>query len=505
MKPRHDAAIFLCILCALLCLPPGAGAATRYVNLNSTNPVQPFTSWTTAARTIQAACDISADGDLVLVTNGYYQTGGTTNFPEYSSLTNRLSITNAITVQSVNGPNVTFIRGDGPWGDAAIRCVFMAPGSTLSGFTITNGYTRLAGDYYDERSGGGVWCSDVSCVLTNCIITDNVAAKVGGGVFQGTLYNCTVKRNYSSDAGGGVWQGVLNACSVRDNFSFLGGGTYYSTLYNSTLSSNMAYRGGGAEGGDLFHCSVVTNWALQSAGGVFYGRMVNCIVYYNECTNNPNWEGGWISYTCTEPLPEGEGNITNAPAFVSIPAHNFRLTAASPCIDTGTNDVALLDKDGVPRPLDGNDDALIIADMGAYEFVNPYGDTDGDGMLDGYEIDYRLDPNDPADAALDPDGDWTRSGDEFIAGTDPNNPASCFRLTRVGQQATNELVTWSSATGRVYVLQRSVNLAAGTWTNVAIGLRSWPPANTYTDASPIVTFPCFYRVWVQRTNAYYPP
>jgi hypothetical protein len=250
---------------------------------------------------------------------------------------------------------------------------------------------------------------------------------------------------------------------------------------------------------------VATNWALQSAGGVFYGRMVNCIVYYNDCTNNPNWEGGTISYTCTEPLPEGEGNITNAPVFVSVPAQNFHMITNSPCIDAGTNGIALLDKDGIPRPLDGNRDGIAIADMGAYEFVHPCGDTDEDSMLDGYEIDYQLNPNDPADAALDPDGDGTVSGDEFIAGTHPNNSSSYFRLTNVQRGGTNELVTWSSATGRVYVLQRSVNLPGGAWTNVAIGLRSWPPANTYTDAAPTVTFPCFYRVWVQRTNACYPP
>ena len=504
MKLRADAAVFLCILCALLWIPSPSFADTRYVNVNSTNPVAPFTSWSTAAQTIQEATDISADGDLVLVTNGFYRNGGMTNFPEFSELTNRVAITNAITVRSVNGPGVTFIVGSGPLGDAAIRGVFMAPGSTLSGFTISNGYTRLAGDYYDERSGGGVWCSDQSCVVTNCVIADNASSKGGGGVFQGTLKNCTVTRNYSSDQGGGVWQAEADACSIQDNFSFQGGGVYYSKLYNCTVVSNMAYRGGGAEGGELYHCTIVTNWAMESAGGVFYGTMVNCIVYHNDCTNNANWEGGTISYTCTDPLPFGDGNITNEPAFVSMAAGNFRLASGASCIDAGTNDVAFLDKAGIPRPLDGNLDGTNTADMGAYEFVNGAGDSDGDGMLDPWEIEYGLDPLNSGDAAQDPDVDRQNSLEEFIAGTNPTNGLSYFSLTRIRYRLTNELVTWSSATGRVYILESMPRMTGDTWFVTASDLPARPPENTYTDAV-LSNVDSYYRVWVHRTNAYYPP
>lgn len=503
MKPGFEAAIFLCILCALLWIPSPSFAATRYVNVNSTNSVAPYTGWSTAARTLQDAADISADGDLVLVTNGYYQAGGVANFPFGSLLTNRLAITNAITVQSVNGPFVTFIVGSNTLDNAAIRGVFMASGSALIGFTVSHCSTRKVGYNYDDRSGGGIWCSDSSCVISNCIIADNDAQDDAAGVLWGTLYNCTLLRNDCGENGGGVREGILYACTLRDNFAFRGGGVYYSTLYNCTVASNIAFRGGGAEGGDFFHCTIVTNWAMQNAGGVFEGQMVNCIVYHNDCASNANWEGGTISYTCTDPLPAGNGNITNEPGLVSVPAGNFRLMSNSPCVDAGTNGVAFVDKDGVPRPLDGNLDGINIADMGAYELVHDAGDSDGDGMLDGWEIDYRLDPLNPADAALDPDTDGPVSHDEFIAGTDPNNSNSYFRLTRVRQSATNELVTWSSATGRVYVLERMTGMTGNTWSVTASGLAARPPENTYTDAVSEVQ--SYYRVWVNRTNAYYPP
>jgi hypothetical protein len=182
-----------------------ASAAIRYVNVNSASPTPPYTNWTTAATTIQAAVDAAVADDQILVTNGVYQTGGRGR-AVFGALRNRVAVDKPVTVQSVNGAAVTVIRGfqvpGTTNGDSAIRCVYLSSGAALVGFTLTNGATRSSGDDMREQSGGGVWSDPPSAVVSNCVLTGN-SATYGGGAERCTLNNCTLTGNSAAGNGGG--------------------------------------------------------------------------------------------------------------------------------------------------------------------------------------------------------------------------------------------------------------------------------------------------------------
>ena len=210
-------------------------AGTNYVWTGSPAAASPYSSWNTAAHTIQEAVDVALAGDFILVTNGVYDIGRRIT-PGFSWST-RLVIAADVIVCSVNGPASTFILGaetaGGGRGPAAVRCVFMQAGK-LDGFTVSNGHSLTAGnprfDYYDQV-GGGIWMTN-GCVVTNCVIVGNSATK-GGGVYchqGGKINDCIINANSAND-GGGIYPSYIssidNCLIISKKADFYVGGIYY--------------------------------------------------------------------------------------------------------------------------------------------------------------------------------------------------------------------------------------------------------------------------------------
>jgi len=307
-------------------------AATLYVDVKSTNPAPPYADWSTAATNIQVAVDAASDGDEVLVTNGIYQTGGRPfSLPDFGPiLTNRVLVTNVITLKSVNGPGVTFIVGNqvpGTINDyGAVRCVYLGEGATLSGFTITNGATGPGGsDAIWESWAGGVNCPYNDVIVSNCIIINNSSGDAGGGAQGGTFYNCWFIGNQSG-YGGGLNNGNANNCVFELNSGYVGGGVEYSTLTNCTLTANSAAPGGG--------------------GGADSTTLNNCIDYFNHSPGGDNYSSCTFYYSCTTPLPgSGTNNITADPQL----ADYYHISSVSPCVAAGSSGFTTgLDIDGEP-------------------------------------------------------------------------------------------------------------------------------------------------------------
>jgi parallel beta-helix repeat protein len=312
------------------------GPSVRYVNLNNTNPVAPYLNWSAAATNIQDAIDASVNGDTVLVTNGVYQVGGRV---VYGLLTNRVVINKAITVQSVNGPATTTIRGNRPHGNSAVRCVYLTSNAVLTGFTLVGGATRTTGDTLREESGGGAWCESTNARLINCLINSNVAWLSGGGESFGMLSNCFLAGNTATNgAGGGTYFGVLNNCMLSNNFALTAGGGAYSNILNGctlvsntsrgnyaggnsggggatlsslnscTLAGNYSISGGGAAQSTLNFCTISSNSVSSTGGGVSSCTLNNCVVVGNVSTN---YGGGAISSTLNNCLVWANRSFTS--------------------------------------------------------------------------------------------------------------------------------------------------------------------------------------------------
>jgi hypothetical protein len=115
-----------------------------------------------------------------------------------------------------------------------------------------------------------------------------------------------------------------------------------------------------------------------------------------DSVNNPLCVEECGASGCEEDCSLPPDNTAFPSGFVS---GHYWLTGSSPLIDIGDSSIApTLDRDGLPRPMDGNGDGLGIHDIGAFEFNDP--DQDGtDTRLDNCPV-----VANPAQADGDSDG-----------------------------------------------------------------------------------------------------
>lgn len=114
------------------------------------------------------------------------------------------------------------------------------------------------------------------------------------------------------------------------------------------------------------------------------------------------------------------------------------------------------------------------------------GDSDGDGMDDGWELSHF--GNLGQDAAGDFDGDGTDNLTEYRLDLDPTDGSSRFAVTRTEG---GEL-RWPSKAGLLFTVERSTTLAPGSWEAIST-VSGTAGTSTYSDPAPPAGR-AFYRI-----------
>lgn len=442
------------------------GASVRYVWKNSPSPAAPYASPETAGHEIQTVVAGCVSGDTVFVYPGTYDTGGAIT-PGYS-LTNRVCITNAITLTSLAGADTTLILGavdpvttNGP---AAVRCLYVKGNAVVSGFGLAGGHTLGTGTDWQNVAGGGA-CLAAGGIVSNCAVAGCSASAWGGGL-------------YGSDTGV-IRDTSIQGCSAGGNGGY-GGGVYLApsaSMVNSLAIGNSAVMDGGgvyvAGGGGVYNCTIASNAAANGGGMCVNGSasLFNDIIYFNSAQSNANLSKGTASIknSCTTPDPGGTGNVTANPLFTG--GGDYHLQSNSPCIDQGTQDQApSRDLEGNARPLDGDANGVAATDIGCYELYNAAGDSDGDGAKDGAEL---------------------------SADTDPLNASDYFHIVALSNAPVAK-VYFTASSNRSYSLEYGTNLISNLWWVVSgqSNISGKGPLDSLTDSNAVGATR-FYRLKVE--------
>jgi T5SS/PEP-CTERM-associated repeat protein len=132
--------------------------------------------------------------------------------------------------------------------------------------------------------------------------------------------------------------------------------------------------------------------------------------------------------------------------------------------------------------------------------LDPNLDADGDGLPNGWEQMFGLDPLDSTGengANGDPDGDGLSNEQEFSLGTDPTDSSSPYRITDVVQEGDDVRLTWQTVGGKTNFVQATSDLTTN-FTDItpAIAITGAGVTSTnYLDLGAVTNFPAqFYRI-----------
>lgn len=295
-----------------------SSAATHYVSQTSPSPTPPYSTPDTAAHNIQDAVDVTTDGDTVLVQPGDY------------GVTNQITVTNAIRLQSTDGASQTIVTGHGDGGTwclgisnalAAADGFTLRPasgtvnvgGAVLVGGTIQNcNFTNFNSSFSVGMSivmsggtvsnviveylrlpfpnGATVYCSDSGLITDSQILANSAFNRQGGAIIlaNSRLQNSVISGPPGSSSALGAAVSAVSStvvgCVIRNNYSGgKGGGAYLQDSLmdgciitgNTVGDHNLGQGGGGIfETNSIIRDSlIVGNRAITDSADPAYGGL----------------------------------------------------------------------------------------------------------------------------------------------------------------------------------------------------------------------------------------
>jgi len=293
------------------------------------------------------------------------------------------------------------------------RCEFSNNSTDADGGGIAGGGTGTLSDCLisDNRAGelgGGMFIDEGSApMLTRCEFSNNSTNADGGGMYSHStsdpnLVHCTFSLNRAEQNGGGIaggGTGTMSFCLFSKNVAAYGGGLHNDsssvTIRHCTFCANTADSGGGIyyDGGisEVRNCTLIDNTADN-------GKALACVISTDEpndllVINSILWDGGdevWhddkVVFSVTYCDVQGGwsggavgvGNIDVDPCFVDAANGDYHLKSQAGRWDSQTYRSADFQGDGIV-------DLTDFAELSRYWLVTnailQY-DLNSDGIID---------------------------------------------------------------------------------------------------------------------------